>query len=155
MMRQAIALVMAGLVWLGGASAGATPPAQKAQPSATAPPAGEVSLGTVRIPRRVLADGKPLPAGTYRVRLTAETAKPEVAGQTPELARWVEFLQGTQVRGREVATIIPQAEVRDVAKTPPPPAGSARVELLKGNEFVRVWIHRGGFHYLIHLPVGS
>lgn len=156
MMRHAtVVATTALLVWLTGASGSGKLAAQTGQPAVSAPPAGELALGTVRIPRRVLADGKPLPAGTYRVRLTPETAKPEVPGQAPELARWVEFLQGNQVRGREVATLIPQAEVRAVAETAPPPAGSARVELLKGNDFVRVWIHRGGFHYLIHLPVAS
>jgi hypothetical protein len=31
-------------------------------------------------------------------------------------------------------------------------SGGARVEMLKGNEYVRVWINRGGVHYLIHMP---
>jgi hypothetical protein len=155
-MRQAMVTMAAVvLAWSAAVMLWATPASQVGQQPAVTAPAGEASLGTVRIPRRVLADGKPLPAGTYRLRLTAETAKPEVPGQTTELARWVEFLQGNQVKGREVATLIPQAEVREVAKTTPPPAGSARVELLKGNEFVRIWIHRGGVHYLIHLPVAS
>src|SRR5262245_17987276 len=32
-------------------------------------PAGDSALGSVRIPRAVMADGKPLAAGTYQVRL--------------------------------------------------------------------------------------
>jgi hypothetical protein len=30
-------------------------------------------------------------------------------------------------------------------------AGS-RVEMLKGDEYLRVWINRGGVNYLIHMP---
>ncbi len=155
MRRETMTMGVAVLAWIALSTLRTTPGLQAAEQPVVAAPAGEVSLGTVRIPRRVLADGKPLPAGTYRLRLTAETAKPEVPGQTTELARWVEFLQGSQVKGREVATLVPQAEIRDIAKTAPPAAGAARVELLKGNEFVRIWVHRGGFHYLIHLPVAS
>ena len=40
-------------------------------PEATAP-TGELALGTIRLGRAVTADGKPLPAGTYQVRLTAQ-----------------------------------------------------------------------------------
>ena len=54
-------------------------------------PAGETSLGSVRVPRAVMADGKPLKAGTYTVRLTAQDATPVVPGIIME--RWVEFVQ--------------------------------------------------------------
>jgi hypothetical protein len=118
-------------------------------------PAGVTVLGTVTIPRAVLADGKPLPAGRYTVRLTGEAAT-AVAGQQTNLNRWVEFVQGGQVRGREIASIVPAAEVKDTMPGPDMPgkvggAGS-RVEMLKGGEFLRVWIARGGNNYLIHLP---
>jgi hypothetical protein len=112
-------------------------------------------LGTVRITRQVTADGKPLPAGSYQVRLTAEEAKPEVAGQDQKLSRWAEFVQRGQVRGREVVTIVPQAEIAQVSEGRPPRAGASKVELLKGNDYLRVWINRGGNHYLIHLPTGA
>jgi hypothetical protein len=116
-------------------------------------PAGETALGSVRIPRAVMADGKPLSAGTYNVRLTTQPAQPQVAGQLME--RWVEFVQGGQVRGREVVSIVPAAEMKDLnsgAKGPRPAAGSSRVEMLKGDEYLRVWINRGGVNYLIHMP---
>ena len=64
-------------------------------------PAGEAALGSVSLPRSVMADGKALKAGTYQVRLTAQAAAPAVPGQTME--RWVEFLQGGKVVGREVS----------------------------------------------------
>ena len=57
-------------------------------------PTGEVVLGTVTIPRSVMADGKMLARGRYTVRLTAQTAQPTVAGQLADLNRWVEFVQG-------------------------------------------------------------
>ena len=116
---------------------------------------GTVTLGTVRIPRNVTADGKPLRAGTYQLRLTAEEAKPEVANTDAKLERWVEFTQRGQVRGREVVSIVPQDEIAKVADGRPPRSGASKVELLKGNDYLRVWINRGGTHYLIHLPTGA
>jgi hypothetical protein len=35
------------------------------------------------------------------------------------------------------------------------PRNSARVELLKGEDYLRVWINRAGNHYLVHLPVAK
>ncbi len=61
------------------AQAGAGHTAPKAQPATEAAPTapeGQVALGTVRIPKAVKADGKPLAAGTYQVRLTTENASP-------------------------------------------------------------------------------
>ena len=70
-----------------------------------------------------MADGKALPAGTYQVRVTADEAKPEAVGTTEPLERWVEFVQGGQVKGREVVSIVPAAEAKQVVKdAAPPPA---------------------------------
>jgi hypothetical protein len=116
-------------------------------------PSGETMLGPVSLPRSVMADGKPLKAGSYQLRLTAQTASPSVAGQ--QMERWVEFLQGGKVVGREVASIIPADEVKDLnsqAKGPKPGAGGTRVEMLKGDEYLRIWVNRRGVNYLIHLP---
>lgn len=117
-------------------------------------PAGETALGSVRLTRSVMADGKALKAGTYQVRLTSQDALPVVPGIKME--RWVEFLQGGKVAGREVASIVPASELKDLMPGPDTlpraSAGRARVEMLKGNEYVRVWINRGGVHYLIHMP---
>jgi hypothetical protein len=125
-------------------------PVTAAAPSA---PTGDMALGTVRLPRAVTADGKPLPAGSYQVRLTAQEAKPEAVGTTESLERWVEFVQGKDVKGREVVSIVPQAEIKMVVKDTPPASGASKVQLLKGNDYLRVWINRGGTHYLIHFPV--
>lgn len=131
------------------------PNQQPGTAEAPAAPTGELALGSVRLPRAVVADGKPLPAGTYQVRLTAQEAKPEAVGTTEALERWVEFVQKGNVRGREVVSIVPGAEAKLVAKDAPPASGGSKVQILRGNEYMRVWINRGGNHYLIHLPVGS
>ena len=137
----------------GAAADGHTVP--KTQP-ATAPspaaPAGEIALGSVRFAKGVKADGKPLAAGTYQVRLTAQSASPPAKGQSEGLERWVEFVQRGQVKGREVVTIIPQSEINQVQKDAPPRLNASKVETLKGGDFLRVWINRGGNHYLLHLP---
>ena len=117
-------------------------------------PTGEVALGSVRIPRAVTADGKPLPAGSYTVRVTAQEAKPEAVGTTEALERWAEFVRGGQVRGREVVSIVPASESKMVVQDAPPRAGTAKVQMLRGNDYLRVWFNRGGHHYLIHLPTG-
>src|SRR5262245_37310499 len=105
----------------GAGDAGHTAP--KAQPStapATTVPTGDLALGSVSLGRAVKADGQPLPAGTYQVRLTSQTAAPEAKGTTPSAARWVEFVRGGKVVGREVVTIVPQSEISLVQKDTPP-----------------------------------
>jgi hypothetical protein len=53
---------------------------------------------------------------------------------------------------REVATVIPQDEIDKVAKGKKPAPGSTKTELLKGGDYYRVWINKGGENYLINLP---
>ena len=148
--------------WIRCASAAVLLFATGSSPLAAAPqlagnvgvPSGELALGTVELPRQVLADGQALAAGTYEVHLTSRTASPETAGALAELERWVEFRQDSAVAGREVASIVPGAEIGDIARSAPPASGTSRVEVLRGNDYVRVWINRDGTHYLIHLAVG-
>jgi hypothetical protein len=120
-------------------------------------PSGETALGSVNLPRAVMANGQKLSAGSYQVRLTAEQAQPSVPGI--QMERWVEFIRGGQPAGREVASIIPQGEMKDLQAGPDaggrPSSGAAKVELLKGDEYLRVWINRGGVNYLVHLPVAK
>jgi hypothetical protein len=140
----------------GSASQGAGHAAPKTQPAtepAPSAPEGQVALGSVRIPKGIKADGKPLAAGTYQVRLTPQTASPDAKGATASLERWAEFVQGGKVVGREVVTIIPQAEISKVQKDAPPPRGGAKIETLKGGDYLRVWINRGGNQYLMHFTV--
>ena len=117
--------VMAGTI-IGALAFGAPALAQKAKPSAAAGHAapnsqpttaeepnapGAMVLGTVRLPKGVKADGKELAAGSYQVRLTADEAKPDAKGSSEKLERWVEFVKGGKVAGREVVSIVPAAEV--------------------------------------------
>ncbi len=140
--RIVTASVALGLV---GAGIAALAAAQQASEDA-------VALGTVNIPRTVMADGKPLPAGTYSVQLTTESAKPDVTGQLPELNRWVEFVQGQAVKGREIVSIVPADEMAALAQGAGPRAGTSSIEMLKDNEYLRIWINQGDVHYLVHLP---
>jgi hypothetical protein len=138
------------------ANAAGTHTAPKSQPTTTGPANVSdtaMALGTVRIPKAVKADGKALPAGAYQLRLTTEEAKPDAVGTSGKLERWVEFVKGGKVVGREVATIVPQSEIALVQKDTPPRANSSKVEMLKGGDYLRVWINKGGNHYLVHLPV--
>lgn len=112
------------------------------------------SLGTVRLGKAVMADGKALPAGSYSLRVSTEAVK-KVTGQAADNATWVEFVQGGTVKGRELASVVPSAEVKTVIKGTAPAAGSTKVELLKGGEYLRVWANRGGKHYLLHLVVSQ
>jgi hypothetical protein len=141
--------------WLAGTAMAAllsVGAAAQTTPQGQVPP-GETALGSVNIPRAVMANGQTLSAGSYQVRLTAEAAQPSVPGIAME--RWVEFLRGGKVVGREVVSIVPQGEVKDLLPGPEgsrPAANSARVEMLKGDDYLRVWINRRGVNYLLHLP---
>jgi hypothetical protein len=110
------------------------------------------TIGTVHLTQSVLADGKVLAAGTYQVRLTNDQPKTAV-GESTGAERWVEFIKDGMVAGREVATVISAADVNAVAKGPQPKANTSRVDVLKGGEYVRVWINRGGNNYLVNMPL--
>ena len=136
---------------MGGQAGHAAPKSQPPTEAGTAPD-GQMALGSVHIPKGVKADGKSLAAGTYQVRLTAQTAMPDAKGQAGALERWVEFVKGGKVAGREVVTIIPQSEIDKVQKDAPPRANSSKIETLKGGDYMRLWINKGGNHYLVHFP---
>ena len=107
--------------------------------------------GEVTIPSPVLADGEQLAAGAYRLSLAEEG--PALSGTGPS-GRWVEFVDGETVAGRGLAVVIPDDEIGEVSDS-----GSlrneARVAVLKGGDYVRVWLNRDGVNYLIHLPPAS
>ena len=136
-------------------------PSPSTEKPATARPAmessaqagGSVNLGSVNIPRAVKGDGKALPAGSYQVRVTETPATPPAPGQTPQYERWAEFMRNGKVVAREVVTVVPAADIKQVAEQTPPPAGGYRAEVLKGNDYLRLWINRGGNHYLIHFNI--
>ena len=161
-MKWLFATVLASAVAVGSVSA-QQPASQQPAPATKKPaaskasstPAGDQNLGSVRITRKVTADGKPLAPGTYQVRLTQDEATPPATGADAKLERWAEFVQGGKVKGREVVSIVLQSEIAQVANGKPPRPGASKVELLKGDEYLRVWINKGGTNYLIHLPTGE
>jgi hypothetical protein len=105
-------------------------------------------LGTVRLGRSLLANGQKLAPGTYQVRLSADAA-PTAQGDSEV---WVEFVRGGKVAGRELASVVSDADIKSVAKGPGLAPGQTRVEMLKDGEYWRVWLRKGANHYLIHLP---
>ena len=147
MKRKMFGALLTGLLTVGVAVTGAQ---TKGATKATA------TLGTVKIARNVLADGKPLAAGSYTLRVSDEMPAP-VVGQAADEARWVEFLQGTTVKGREMATVLSKDELKQMAKKDSSPVPSdVRVEMLKGeDQIMRVWFNHAGVQYLIHLTVAK
>lgn len=133
--------------FVGAAAADLSAQAQPASASTT------TNLGMVRIPRAVKADGQALPAGTYQIRVTETPASPPAAGQTPQYERWAEFLRGGKVVGREVVTVVPASDIKQIAEVTPPRPGGARTEVLKGGDYLRLWLNRAGTHYLIHFNI--
>jgi hypothetical protein len=120
-----------------------------AMPAGAAQNAG-TSLGSVTLSQAVKANGQDLAAGTYTLRASSDTVAP-VVGQAPDSAQWVEFVRGGKVVGRELATKVSAADVKEIAKMAPPAAGAAKVQTLKGADYVRIWVNRAGTHYLLHL----
>jgi hypothetical protein len=111
-----------------------------------------VTFTNIRLPQPVLANGKSLAAGTYQVRITTERPAP-AAGQSATGECWVEFLKGGSVAGSEVASVVSGGDIGAVAKGPQPKANAARVDLLKGGEYLRVWMNGAGTHYIVNMPV--
>jgi hypothetical protein len=109
-----------------------------------------MTLGTAHIPRHVTANDQPLGPGTHQVRLMGDPLKPAI-GETPHLEQWVEFLQHGQVKGKAVVSIVPPDQIQQVATERAPKPGGVRVDVLQGNDYVRVWFNKGGNYYLIHL----
>ena len=113
-----------------------------------------ILLGTVDLPRQANADGMPLNPGRYELLLTKPSTTPQTSDASNALGRWVEFRQEDGVKGREMVTIVSEAEITAVAKSAPPTVGSTRIEILKDNEYLRIWLNNAGIHYLIHLAIG-
>lgn len=132
------------VIMLTVAAASAAPAAQQ-QPSS---PADAGVLATVTIPRAVLAGGQPLAAGTYQLRFAA--------GQPPaasDAQRRVEFVSNGTVVAREVAEVLRDDDLPATGDSARPAAQGVRVEMLKGDEFLRISVKRGTVRYLVHLPV--
>jgi hypothetical protein len=114
--------------------------------------ADAVTFSNIRLPQPVLADGKPLAAGTYQIRIATQHPTPAV-GQSPTAECWVEFVKDGAVAGREVASVISAEDITSIAKGPAPKLDQSRVDVLKGGDYVRIWINSAGTNYLINMPV--
>jgi hypothetical protein len=118
---------------------------------ATAAYAASVMLGTVNITQPVLAEGMPLPPGTYDVRLTDEFLPPN-PGQSPDAEQVVEFVKDGMVVARGAAEVLPMSGA--VGTSGAASASSKlRVEKLKEDDFIRISTVRDGKRYLIYLPI--
>ena len=113
------------------------------------------SLGTVRITQPVKAGGTMLQPGTYEIRDTGEHAKP-LPGQSAEAQTHVEFVANGMVVARDLAEVT-ATEAVPVGTSGATSGGAtrSRFEMLKGGDFARVSMSRGGERYLIHLPVAK
>jgi hypothetical protein len=142
-MTYAISLLaLASALSVGGAAVQEKQPAKAAVGVLTA----------VHITQSVLANGKPLPAGLYDLRLTNERPTP-LPGQSPDAERWVEFVANGAVVGRDVAVVLRDDDLPSIGASSVPSRDGTRVELLKGGEFLRISVRRGGERYLVYLPV--
>jgi hypothetical protein len=112
-----------------------------------------LALGTVHLTRGTVADGVSLAAGTYQIRMTDE-GQARAAGQSVGAERWIEFLQGGRVVGREIASVISAADMGAIAKGTRPATNGSLIQALKGGDYIRIWINRDAVNYLINLPVG-
>jgi len=122
--------------------------------SAQHPGSGPNVLGTVHIGQAVLADGKPLASGTYELRLTGDAA-PALVGQPQGAQAEVEFVSGGEVIAHEIAEVLRDSDRPVVGASSQPARDGARVEMLKGGEFLRVSVKRDGVRYLVYLPVAG
>ncbi len=111
-----LAGVLASLVLLGVPAVQAQHKVPNQQPTTaaapTAPP-GEVTLGAVRIPRGVTADGKPLPAGSYQVKVTPRKRSPKPSAPPNRSSAGRSSRRRVTVKGREVVTIVPASRNQD------------------------------------------
>lgn len=130
-----------------------TTPAPLPPPGPSAPDKPQVAagaLGSVHVAHKVMANGQALAPGTYTLRVSNDAVTP-VTGQTVEESKWIEFVQGGQVKGKELATVVTNATAKQIADRGVPPAGATKIETLKGNDYLRIWVVRGPTSYLIHL----
>lgn len=112
----------------------------------------ERELATVRITQPVMADGKPLPEGTYQLVLTDERPTP-LPGQSPDAQRWVAFVADGNPVARELAEVLRDSDLPAIGASARSTRDGVRVDVLKGGEFLRVSVTRQGQRYLIHLLI--
>lgn len=144
--------ILLSVVLVAAPAAQSTSSSSQTQPAQTQRVMDTPTLGTVTISQAVMADGKTLAAGTYQVRVSSEMPEP-VVGQSPDGARWVEFVRNGTVAGRELATVVTTDELPEIIDEGTAKRPAVRVQELKSGEYLRVWLTNAGKHYLVHLPV--
>ena len=113
---------------------------------------GNEVAASVQIPVTVLANGKPLPPGTYNVRLTGERPAP-LPGQPAGAQQWVELLADGKVVARESAEVLKGEDLPAEGASSQHVQNGTRVEMLKGGEFLRISVKRDDARYLLYLPI--
>jgi hypothetical protein len=93
-----------------------------------------------------------VPEGTYELRATNERPMPAV-GQSPDAERWVEFVADGSVVAREVAVVLRDDDRPAIGASSVASRSGTQVEMLKGGEFLRISVKRGGEQYLLYLPI--
>jgi hypothetical protein len=48
--------------------------------------------------------------------------------------------------------IVPQSDTATVMKDAPPKSNGFKFELLKGNDYSRLWINKAGTQYVVYFP---
>jgi hypothetical protein len=135
---------MRHLLFVGTLIAGLSDGTASGQASASA-------LGSLHLTYAVVADGKPLAAGLYLLRLTDDEPKPAV-GKSPHAERWIEFVKDGRVAAREVANVVSAKDTETITMRPPALANQSRVDVLQDGNYVRISINRGGIKYIINMP---
>ena len=146
MMRRISGFAFAALIMGGQASAQTAPFAVSSCDPRI------VTFSNIRLSQAVLANGKPLAAGTYDVRITTEHPPP-AAGQSATSECWVEFVKTGVVAGREVASVVSTDDIGSVTKGPAPQPNAFRIDALKEGEYLRLWMNSAGMHYIVNMPV--
>jgi hypothetical protein len=111
---------------------------------------GPSVLGSVRIGDPVTVGGTMLQPGTYEIRLTGEHL-PAMAGQSENAEQAVDIVKDGVVVAHDAATVL--EGVTAPVGTSGGSGPRARVERLKGDEFLRVSFYKDSDRYLIHLPL--
>jgi hypothetical protein len=65
----------------------------------------------------------------------------------------VEFVKNGVVAGREVASVVSSKDIGEVAKEPEPKPNAWRVDVLKGGDYLRMWMNGVGTHYIVNMPI--
>ena len=128
----------------GRTQAGHTAPKRSRRPSAATGPDGQMTLGSVHIPKAVKADGKALAAGTYQVRLTPQTRDAGREGSDRRARALGRVREGRQGRGPRSRDDHPAVRDRQGSEGHAAARRTrSKVETLKGGDYVAALDQQG------------